>query len=352
MSGFRRWVLPLAVLAGFSVVAGAASAQQKEVVIGYQDMIVPWRYAQETGELEARTGYKVTYRKIGSGAEVVRALASGAIDIGEAGSAPFAAALSQGVPLKIFWVLTNINDAEALVAREGSGVHSVADLRGHTIALPHASTTHFHTLVALEQAGVAARDVRILNLRPPEIQAAWTRGDIDATFIWDPVLQSVKQNGSVLLTSGQLAASTGKATFDALAVRNGFASKHDAFLAQFVQVLAGADADYREHRAQWTQDSAPVRAVAKWSGATPASVPASLALYAFVPPAEQATAQWLGGGKDGVVARSLAATAAFLKEQGTIGAVLPDYSTAVEPRWVEQAATAAPAPVAAAQARP
>lgn len=338
------WLKPLTTLALLAAAAFSAHAQTKEVVIGYQDMVVPWRYAQETKELEERTGYKVTYRQIGSGAEVVRALASGAIQIGEAGSAPFAAALSQGVPIEVFWILDNINEAEALVARNGSGVNSVADLKGKKIALPFASTTHFHLLVALEKAGIKPNEVQILNLRPPEALAAWQRGDIDATFIWNPVLQQAKESGKVLLTSGQIAKDTGKATFDAIAVRKDFAKNNDAFLTEFVQVLAQADANYTQHTAAWSADSAQAKAVAKWSGAEVANVPESLALYAFVPPKEQASSQWLGGGKDSVVAQSLAATAAFLKEQGTIVSTLDDYATGINARWVEIAAQkAAPA---------
>ncbi len=48
-------------------------------MIGYQDMVVPWRYAQASGAVEKKTGYKVTYRKLGSGADVICALASGSI---------------------------------------------------------------------------------------------------------------------------------------------------------------------------------------------------------------------------------------------------------------------------------
>ncbi len=337
-SSRRRALQGATLLLAGALLAGPAAAQaRKEVVIGYQDMVLPWRQAQETQELEKRTGYQVSYRKLGSGAEVVRALASGTIQIGEAGSAPIAAALSQGVPIEVFWVLDNINDAEALVARNGSGVNTLADLKGKKIGLPFVSTTHFHALVALQDAGVDPKSVRIVNLRPPEILAAWERGDIDATFVWDPVLAKVKHSGKVLVTSGQIAAKTGKATFDALAVGKDFARDNDAFLTQFVQVLADADKAYTAHAARWTADSAPVRAVAKWSGAEAQTVPASLALYAFVPPAEQAGPKWLGGGKDSVVARSLAATAAFLKEQGTVQSVLPDYSVGVNPTWVQRA---------------
>ena len=42
--------------------------------------------------------------------------------------------------------------------------------------------------IALEQAKINPADVQILNMRPPEVRAAWQRGDIQATFIWNPVL--------------------------------------------------------------------------------------------------------------------------------------------------------------------
>ncbi|KWC51958.1 taurine ABC transporter substrate-binding protein [Burkholderia ubonensis] len=333
----RRAVVALTALAAFAA-PGAAHAESREVVIAYQDMVVPWRYAQASGEVEKATGYKVTFRKLDSGADVIRALASGSVQLGEAGSSPIAAGLSQGLDISLFWVLDNINDAEALVARNGSGVTSIAALKGKKIGVPFVSTSHFHTLVALQAAGVNPNDVKIVNLRPPEVAAAWTRGDIDATYIWDPVLAKVKQSGTVLTTSGRVAKESGKATFDGFVVSRKFARANPEFVERFVKVLAAADADYRAHAAAWEVGSPQVAAVAKVSGANVADVPASLALYAFPTPAEQASPTWLGGGAQAGAAKSLAATAAFLKSQGTIQTVLADYSVGVDPQFVQKAA--------------
>ncbi|KVD68419.1 taurine ABC transporter substrate-binding protein [Burkholderia ubonensis] len=333
----RRAVVALTALAAFAA-PGAAHAESREVVIAYQDMVVPWRYAQASGEVEKATGYKVTFRKLDSGADVIRALASGSVQLGEAGSSPIAAGLSQGLDISLFWILDNINDAEALVARNGSGVTSVAALKGKKIGVPFVSTSHFHTLVALQAAGVNPNDVKIVNLRPPEVAAAWTRGDIDATYIWDPVLAKVKQSGTVLTTSGRVAKESGKATFDGFVVSRKFARANPEFVERFVKVLAAADADYRAHAAAWKVGSPQVAAVAKVSGANVADVPASLALYAFPTPAEQASPTWLGGGAQAGAAKSLAATAAFLKSQGTIQTVLADYSVGVDPQFVQKAA--------------
>ncbi|TKC89544.1 taurine ABC transporter substrate-binding protein [Trinickia terrae] len=329
--------LAAALVALSTLVASGARADTREVVIAYQDMVVPWRYAQATGEVEKATGYKVTYRKLASGADVVRALASGSVQLGEAGSSPIAAGLSQGVDISLFWILDNINDAEALVARDGSGVTSVAGLKGRKIGVPYVSTSHFHTLVALQSAGVNPSDVKIVNLRPADVAAAWDRGDIDATYIWDPVLAKVKKNGRVLITSGEIAKATGKATFDGFAVDRKFARENPEFVARFVKIMAAADASYRDHKAAWNAGSPQAAAVAQESGANAEDVPASLALYAFPTLSEQASPAWLGGGAQSGAAKSLAATAAFLKTQGTIQNVLPDYATGVDPQFVQRA---------------
>lgn len=327
----------LALLALSTLAAGAQAQAAKEVTIAHQDMVVPWRYAQVTGEIEKATGYKINFRKFAGGGDVIRAMASGQVQIGEAGSAPVASALSQGLPVELVWILDDIADAEALVARNGSGVNSVADLKGKKIGVPFTSTTHFHTLVALEAAKVDPSQVKILNMRPPEIAAAWERGDIDATFVWDPVLSKVKASGKQITSSGQISKQTGKATFDGIIANKPWAAANADFMVKFLSAIAKADAAYAANKAQWTVGSPQVKAVAQVTGATEADVPAAMALYRFVPPAEQASATWLGGGAKGGAAQSLAATAAFLKAQGTIANVLPDYSTGVNASYAAKA---------------
>ncbi|HEX4883884.1 MAG TPA: taurine ABC transporter substrate-binding protein [Casimicrobiaceae bacterium] len=329
----RAVVVSLAVLALAAPLSGA-QAQSKEVTIAYQDMVVPYRVAQEAKELEKATGYKINWKQFGGGGEVIKAMASGAVQLGEVGSAGIAAAVSRGEPLELFWILDDIGSAEALVVKNNSGINSIADLKGKKIAMPFNSTTHFHTMVALEQAKVNPADVQILNMRPPEVRAAWQRGDIQATFIWNPVLEEVKKDGKVILTSGKISADTGKATFDGYVVNRDWAKANRDFMVKFVQILANADDNYRKNTSRYTKDAAESKAIAKWSGAKPEDVPGSIALYQFPTAKEQAT-KWLGGGKDSVAAKALAATAQFQLSQKQIEKTLPDYSAVVNPTYVQ-----------------
>jgi taurine transport system substrate-binding protein len=314
----------------------AVTADAKEVTIAYQDMMNPWRVAMANKELEKATGWKINWRQFGGGGDVIRAMASGDVKIGEAGSSPIASAISQGLNVELFWILEDIADAEALVVRNGSGIVAPRDLKGKRIGVPFVSTTHFHLLFAMEQFGLKGTDAQVLNMRPPEIAAAWERGDLDATFIWDPVLSKVKKNGRVLITSGLLS-TWGKATFDGMIVDKKFAKENPDFMVALVKILAKYDDEYRKNKAAWTVGSPQIQAIAKISGAKPEDVPGGMALYGFPTLEEQASSKWLGGGKDGGAARALLFTSQFLKEQGRIQSVLPDYGVTVTPEWVKRA---------------
>ncbi len=312
--------------------AGTAFAQKKEVTFAHQDMLVPWRTVMESGELEKLTGYKINWRMFGGGGDVIKAMASGDVQIGEAGSSPVTAAATQGQDIKLFWILDDISNAEALIARAGSGVNSMKDLEGKKVATPFVSTAHYQLMVGMKLEGVDAKKVNVMNMRPPEIAAAWERGDIDATFIWDPVLSKIKGNGKVIATSGSIGAK-GYPTFDGLIVNAKWASENEAFMVTLVKLLAKADNEYRANVAKWTADSPQVKAVAKWTKADAKDVPASMALYTFPTLEQQLSPAWLGGG----AAKAMARTADFLKEQGRVQAVKPDYGAFVTDVYVKKA---------------
>ena len=327
-------------LAGFLLAVAAAVAlpvmAQKTVTFAYQDMMNPWRWVQQSQEIEKATGYKINWRQFGGGGDVIRAMASGDVQLGEVGSTGIATAISQGMDVELFWILEDIAAAEALVARNGSGVNTVADLKGKKIGTPFVSTSHFQLLYALDKAGIKPSDAQILNLRPPEIAAAWGRGDIDATFIWDPVLTTAKKDGKVLMTSGDIC-KQGACTFDGLIVTRKFAKENPAFMVALVKAIAKADADYKANPGKWSATSDEAKAVAKWSGGKVEDVPDSMKLYGFPSLKEQASAEWLGGGANGAAAKALTQQANFLKEQGRLQSVAADYSKSVTTEWVTQA---------------
>jgi len=314
------------------VAAFAIAALASTSAFAQQDMIVPLRTVMESGELEKATGYKINWRMFGGGGDVIKAMASGDVHIGEAGSSPITAAASQGQDIQLFWILDDIAAAEALIARKGSGINTIKDLKGKKVGVPFVSTAHYQLLAALQHAGVNPKDVNVLNLRPPEIAAAWERGDLDAAFIWDPVLTKIKGNGTVLADSTAIG-KLGYPTFDGLIVNKKWAKENQAFMVALVKALAKADADYRANKAKWGVDSPQAKAIAKWTKAEVKDVPATLALYTFPTAEEQLGPKWLGGGAQ----KAMKDTATFLKDQGRIQEVKPNYGDFVTTEYIKKA---------------
>jgi len=217
-----------------------------------------------------------------------------------------------------------------------AGIVAPQDLKGKKLGVPFVSTTHFHTLFALEQFGIDPDSVKVLNMQPNAIAAAWERGDIDAAFVWDPALGRIKKTGKVLITSGQLC-KWGKCTFDGMVANGTWSKAHPDFMVTFIKTIAAADEAYRSNMAAWTPDSAPVKKIVKLIGGNPADVPGVLALYNFPDLATQASSAWLGGGKDGGAVKAIYFTSAFLKQEKKIEKLLPDYTVAVNPTWVNKA---------------
>ena len=311
---FSAAVLALAVLIG-------GTAQAADVNVGYQLVYGPWKTQMERLKKEGLGGKSIEFFKFTSGTEVINAMASGSVDISLNGSSPTAAGYSRGVDLQVIYIYDNINDAEALVVNDKVGAPQ--DLKGKTIAVPFGSTTHFHMMFALEQLGISPREVNVIDMSPPDMVAAWERGDIDGGFVWDPALGRMKATGRVLLSSGDLS-NWGKATFDAMVARSAFTKENPEFTCQWVKMVAEADANYRANPDDYGPGTGNAMAIAKAVSGQEDQVGGVLALYDYPTLEEQVSATWLGGG----VATALEATSEFLKEQGKIDKVLDSYDGA------------------------
>ena len=246
-------LFPRRLLAALTLGGLALSAQAADFTVAYQTTVDPAKVAQADGAYEKASKSEIDWRKFDGGAEVITAVASGDVQIGYVGSSPLAAAATRQLPIQTFLIATQIGDAEALVARNGAGITKPEDLIGKKIAVPFVSTGHYSLLAALKHWQIDPTRVTILNLAPPAIIAAWQRGDIDATYVWDPALGVAKSNGKVLISSAELG-KLGAPTFDAWIVRKDFAEKHPEVVRAFAKVTLDAYADYRKDPQAWLAD--------------------------------------------------------------------------------------------------
>ncbi|AIS15593.1 taurine ABC transporter substrate-binding protein [Pseudomonas chlororaphis subsp. aurantiaca] len=319
--------LPLRLLAAVSLATASFFAQAADVTVAYQTTVDPAKVAQADGTYEKATQAKIDWRKFDNGADIIAAIASGDVQIGYLGSSPLTAAITRKVPVETFLIATQIGAAEALVARDGSGIKTPQDLVGKKVAVPFVSTGHYSLLAALKHWKIDPAKVQILNLAPPAIIAAWKRGDIDATYVWDPALGVAKENGKVLITSGELA-QFGAPTFDAWIVRKDFAEKHPQIVTAFAKVTLDAYADYRKDPKAWLAEQSNVDKLVKLSGAKASDIPLLLQGNVYPLAADQVIS--LGA----PTTKAITDTAVFLKEQGKVEAVLPDYAPYVSAKYI------------------
>ncbi len=312
------------------VLGSAAFAAEKKVVVGYQTDALPSSVAIANGEFAKATGFTIDFRRFNSGAEIFAAIASGDVQVGYVGSSPFAAATSRGLDVKAFDLASISGTDEALVVRNGSGINSLADLKGKTLAAAPVSTDHYQLLSLVKSLGLTEKDVKVLAIPQPEIVAGYNRGDIDGGFVWDPALSELKKNGKVLVTSKDVA-DKGAPTFSAWVATASFAKENPAFLKSFAGVIEKYSASFAKDKAAWGPNSDNAKALAKLLGGTPQQQADGLKNLSLLTPQVQASSDWLGGGESSGVAKILKATAVFLKDQKKISDVLPSYSSFVTP---------------------
>jgi taurine transport system substrate-binding protein len=324
----NRLKLLLIGAATSALVAGAASAEQ--IIIGHFGNPTPMQLLATSDAIQKETGWDVEWRKFASGTDVIAAMASGDVVLSELGSSPLAIATSQGVDLQLIAFSDVIGKAESLIAHNGSGISSVADLKGKRIAVPVGSTAHFSLMGALQHEGIAESDVTIMSMPPDQI-AAWEQGVIDAAWIWQPVQSEILKSGTLIVGADQTA-EWGFPTFDGWVVDRKFGAENKDKIVAFLKEVDRVNASYLSDPAAWTVDSAEVQALASATGADPAQVPEILEGFTFLPMSVQVEPTWLGG-----AAATIKGTADFLKAAGRIDSVGDDYSGFVNAEYAQGA---------------
>lgn len=305
-----------------------SNKSEKAVVIAYQTGVDPSKVAQADGEYEKDSQQSIQWKKFDTGADVVNALASGDVDIGNIGTSPLAAAASRELPIEVFFVAAKLGGSEALVVSNKSGIQKPEDLIGKTIAVPFVSTAHYSLLSALKHWNISESQVKIVNLRPPEISAAWERGDIDATYVWEPALSKASATGKVLTDSKQVG-DWGAPTFDVWVVRKDFAQKNPQFLKSFVQTSLKKIDEYNQDSKAFEANAENLKKIADLTGSDAKDIPLLLSGNIYLNQAQQAQIF------DGEFAKNIFDTATFLKTQGKVDAVKVSYKDNVTSEFVK-----------------
>lgn len=279
-------------------------------------------------------GVKVNAVTYSAGTDINNGVVSGQVDVASFGSSPVALGIANGIKYKAVYVpYVQGGNIEALAVKKDLNAASVADLKGKTIAAPFGTTAHYALLNALELGGLKASDVKLLDMGGQDIVAAWTRGDIDAAYIWSPALDECLKNGTVLTNDGELA-KQGVLIPEIAVAEVGFSEKYPTLVTRYVKALMNVHDLVKENPDQAVKD------VADWEGISEESARGQINDNIWVSGEEQLSESYLGtADSKGKLFDTLKTIAEFHYSQGNISQAPGEKSiaNAVDPSFAEQA---------------
>ncbi len=341
----RRTFMKTVTLSGAALVAGlparallAAGKAPDSVRVAFFVETKPTMIAKGEGWFEKMAGGPIAWSEVGSGAEINTAMAAKSVDIGLAiGSSPTAAGISQKIPYELVGMVDNIGPAEDMIVRKAANIKAPADFKGKKVATPFGSTSHFRLLGYLKTNGLSEKDVTVLDLKPDAEVAAWTRGDIDAAYVWSPAKSKMLEAGGVSFPTWKKLDAAGYVIADLIVARAEFSTAYPDAMVGFLHAYRNALAMYKSKPAE------AEAIVGKQAGVSAEVAKHDMGEYDFVTFERQLSPAWLGTpGHAGKFATVLKSTADFLVAQKSIRAApgIEAFEKAINTSFLAKAAKA------------
>lgn len=233
------WISLVCILA-FGVIAGCSqgSSNASTVRLDYAHYSPLSLVIKEKGWAEeafAEDDVKVTWVLSQGSNKALEYLNSNSIDLGSAAGAAALISKSKGAPIEGVYI-TNKPEWTALVTGAGSTIQSVADLVGKKVAATVGTDPHIFLLRALDEAGIAAKDVEIVNLQHNDGATSLVTNQIDAWAGLDPHMARVEIENKAELFYRNVDFNT----YGFLLARNDFVKKHPERVEKVIAVYEKA----------------------------------------------------------------------------------------------------------------
>lgn len=179
-----------------------------------------------------------------TGRDINNALASKSIDIGFLGATPYVAGILSRLEVDVFYINFVSKKTEGLAVK--SDIKSFAQLKGKKIGVPFGTSAHYGLLSALKLNNIALNEVILLDLNPSDLLIAWQRNDIQAAYVWDITLSTLKD--STLLYSDEDLLNAGIVLSDISVVRREYSKENPNIVKAYVKALDRAYTLYKTDR--------------------------------------------------------------------------------------------------------
>jgi NitT/TauT family transport system substrate-binding protein len=169
--------------------------------------VAPLYLAQQRGTFKDH-GLKVEIQEVQTGAASMAAVMSGEYQFGFAAPAPEIQAQAKGLPIQVVASAYASGDelSQAVVAPASSGITSLLDLQGKTVAVNALQAINDVVLRGdVEKAGGDHTKIKFIALPYPDMSAALDSGQVDAAYLIEPFLSGAVAGGAkVVLKNPQV----------------------------------------------------------------------------------------------------------------------------------------------------
>ncbi len=237
----RATLLGAAALAVGTWGAGAVAQEKLTILSGY-DLLFMHGYIADKEGMFKEEGLDVTVKYSVSGKVAVDGVVAGAGVLGISGSLVSVTAATRA-PIYVVAPLARSEHLMEMVTLPG--IETAADLKGKKIAFQFGTEGHRFVLLYLQQNGLSADDVTLMNIPAQALPPALSRGDVDAVAVWPPHSTKAMDatEGAKLLTTSQGVS----AVYGVVIMRKDFVDSNPESAGKLLRALLRADTFIKEN---------------------------------------------------------------------------------------------------------
>lgn len=236
-------------------------------------------------------GLNVKLIEFADGPTIIAAMESGSIDMGYIG--PGAHRLCIQGRAKIF-MLSQIGNADHVLARHSAGIETYADLKGKKIGYSAGTSSEMILQYALEEAGLTFDDIEAYEMEVSSLVSAMVSGSVDAVAAWSPNTGTIiaSDPDDIFSLCSNVTFANRSVSPASWIVLSGYAEEHADIVLRFARALYKA-MDYGSDPANYDQ-------VAKWV-ADQCGVDVEIAIAQEGDAAWPSSAEIVAGAQDGTI---------------------------------------------------
>jgi sulfonate transport system substrate-binding protein len=245
-------ITAVALVTGLALGASATTASARTaktaslagVTITFGDQLKEYQTIFAATNALKGAQYTVSWTNFIGGPPVIAAETGGSVDLGDMAETPTIFAQSAGDPVKVVAATVGINPKTSpydIVVPTSSPIKTVAQLKGHTVAVQEGTVEQYFLVQALAKAKVPYRAVTLDNLAVTTASTAVTNGQVDAAVISQPLtgLDTATGKVRVLATGAGLLQTYGYLTASSAALANPQkAAALTDFIGRFYKAIA------------------------------------------------------------------------------------------------------------------